>query len=196
MTTPAAGPQSLSLQGSPGRARFWLVALAFGFPAIAILVAFGIAFAHGAPAWPVVLTAAFALGITGIATLWILRMLRRIAIGIDGATLVVDTGIASRRFAFSSLRAGGFRIVDFADHTELKPILRTWGIGMPGLASGWFRLRNGAKALCVLTGRDRVCALHADDGTWILLSLADSARLRDALERSWARHPGESRDPF
>jgi hypothetical protein len=63
----------------------------------------------------------------------------------------------------------------------LKPWLRTWGIGLPGLASGWFRLRNKGKALCVLTGRERVTVLKADDGTWVLLSLADTAALRSAI---------------
>jgi hypothetical protein len=52
---------------------------------------------------------------------------------------------------------------------------------MPGLASGWFRLKNGGKALCVLTKRESVTVLCADDGTWLLLSLADPAPLRDAV---------------
>ena len=71
--------------------------------------------------------------------------------------------------------------VDLAAHPELKPWLRTWGIGLPGLASGWFRLRNKGKALCVLTGRERVTVLKADDGTWLLLSLADTSALRSAI---------------
>ena len=38
-------------------------------------------------------------------------------------------------------------------------MLRTWGIGLPGLATGWFLLRNRAKAFCILTGRQRVTIL-------------------------------------
>jgi hypothetical protein len=52
---------------------------------------------------------------------------------------------------------------------------------MPGLASGRFRLRSGDKAICILTGRKRVAVMKADDGTWILLSLADASALRGAL---------------
>jgi archaeosine-15-forming tRNA-guanine transglycosylase len=52
---------------------------------------------------------------------------------------------------------------------------------MPGLASGWFRLKNGGKALCILTKRERVTVLRADDGTWLLLSLADATPLKNAI---------------
>ena len=82
----------------------------------------------------------------------------------------------------STLRANGVRILDLAAHPELKPVLRTWGIGLPGLASGWFRLRNGGKALCVLSGRERVTVLRTDDGTWVMLSLADTSALRSAID--------------
>ena len=74
------------------------------------------------------------------------------------------------------------RILDLAAHPELKPVLRTWGMGLPGLASGWFRLRNGGKALCVLSGRERVTVLRTDDGTWVMLSLADTSALRSAID--------------
>lgn len=76
------------------------------------------------------------------------------------------------------------RVVNLDEHTELKPVIRTWGIGMPGLASGWFRLRNGAKAFCVVTDRERVTVLRADDGLWILLSLADPSPLKTVLART------------
>ncbi|RYD15835.1 MAG: hypothetical protein EOP90_07205 [Lysobacteraceae bacterium] len=62
--------------------------------------------------------------------------------------------------------------------------MRTWGIGLPGLSSGWFRLRNGDRALCVLTDRGRTTVLRARDGTRLLLSLADPSPLREALERA------------
>lgn len=173
----------LPLQGSPERQRMWLIVLAFGVPAIVVLGILGAAIARDAPILPVLITVVFVFGVCGAITLWILRMIRSIAVTLDGETLVVDTGIAKRRFSLSALRANGLRVVSFAEHVELRPVLRTWGIGMPGLASGWFRLRNAAKALCILTGRERVTALRAEDGTWILLSLADPAPLRAVLGR-------------
>ena len=34
---------------------------------------------------------------------------------------------------------------------QLRPGLRTMGTGLPGYRAGWFRLRNGEKALLYLT---------------------------------------------
>ena len=41
--------------------------------------------------------------------------------------------------------------------------------------------RNGQKALCVLSRRERVTVLRTDDGVWVMLSLADTSTLRSAL---------------
>jgi PH (Pleckstrin Homology) domain-containing protein len=173
--------RTLPLQGSPRSALPWLIALAFGLPAVVIALVLGSAWSEGAPAAPLLISGLFVIVVSAIATLWIVRATRRIAVALDADALTVATGVATRRFPLSTLRANGVRIVDLAEHAELKPFLRTWGIGMPGLASGWFRLRNGGKALCVLTRRERVTVLNADDGTWILLSLADASPLRNAL---------------
>jgi hypothetical protein len=183
MTDVSKGIRTLPLQGWPGRSRVWLVVLAFGVPAIVMAGILAAALARNAPIAPLLLAGAFVLAISGLTTLWIHHMIGRISVALDSDGLIVDTGIATRRFPLSTLRAAGLRIVTLREHVELKPVLRTWGIGMPGLASGWFRLRNGAKALCILTGHDHVTALRGDNGIWILLSLADPAPIRSALER-------------
>ena len=184
MTDVSNGMRSLPLQGSPARSRAWLIALAFGVPSILVAAILTVAWVRDAPIKPVLLTGAFVLATSGLMTLWIERMIRRISVALDRDGILVNTGIVARRFPLSTLRAGSIRTVSFREHVELRPVIRTWGIGMPGLACGWFRLRNGAKALCILTGRDHVTALRSDEGTWILLSLADAAPIRSALERS------------
>jgi len=182
--TAGTAMRSMRLQGDPGRGRTWVLALALGVPTVVIAAGIGITLVRGAPVQPALLAGVFAIGVGMIATLWILRALKRISVSMDATTLVVDCGIVTRRFPLATLRAGGLGVVNLAERTELRPILRTWGIGMPGLSSGRFRLRNGEKALCVLTGRERVTVLRADDGTSVLLSLADPAPLRAAIERS------------
>ena len=172
---------TLPLQGLPRRSLAWLVVLAFGVPGTIIAFVLGSAYKEGAPAAPLLASGLFVLVVSAIVTLWIVRMTRRIAVMLDDDALTVATGVATQRFPLATLRANGVRTVDLAAHPELKPWLRTWGIGLPGLASGWFRLRNKGKALCVLTGRERVTVLKADDGTWVLLSLADTSALRSAI---------------
>jgi len=182
MTDLSKNGRTLPLQGSPRSVMAWLVVLAFGVPGVIVVLVLGSAWKEGAPAAPLLAAGIFVLVVSVIATLWIVRMTRRIAVTLDDDTLTVVTGVATQEFPLSTLRANGVRILDFAAHPELKPFLRTWGIGLPGLASGWFRLRNGGKALCVLSGRERVTVLRADDGTWVMLSLADTSTLRSAID--------------
>ncbi len=184
MTDLSKKGRTLALQGSPRGALAWLIALAFGLPSVVLAFVLGSAYTEGAPPAPLLISAFFVVIVTFAATLWIARMTRRIAVTLDADALTVVSGVATRRFALSTLRANGMRIVNLAEHAELKPFLRTWGIGLPGLASGWFRLRNGGKAFCVLTARDRVTVLKADDGTTVLLSLADNSALRSAIENA------------
>jgi hypothetical protein len=182
MTDLSKNGRTLPLQGSPRSALAWLVVLAFGVPGVIVACVLGSAYEEGAPAAPLLASGIFVLVVSVVVTLWIVRMTRRIAVTLDDDELTVVTGLATQYFPLSALRAHGVRIVDFAAHPELKPFLRTWGIGLPGLASGWFRLRNKGKALCVLTGRERVTVLRTDDGIWVLLSLVDTSALRNALD--------------
>jgi hypothetical protein len=171
----------LPLRASPRSALAWLVVLAFGVPGAIIAFVLGSAYREGAPAAPLLSSGLFVLVVSAIVTLWIAGVTRRIAVTLDDDALTVCAGIATKRFPLATLRANGVRVVDFAAHPELKPRLRTWGIGLPGLAAGWFLLRNGGKAFCVLKGRERVTVLRADEGTWVMLSLADASVLRNAL---------------
>ncbi|MEQ1871814.1 MAG: PH domain-containing protein [Vicinamibacterales bacterium] len=73
----------------------------------------------------------------------------------------------------STLRTEQARRVDLEATPELTPGLRTMGTGLPGFESGWFRLRNGERALVYLTDRSRTVYLPTTNGYGILLSPAD-----------------------
>ncbi|KAA2286220.1 hypothetical protein [Arenimonas fontis] len=61
------------------------------------------------------------------------------------------------------------RVLDLREHTEFKPALKTNGFAIPGLQAGHFRLRNKARALCLVNDPTRVLMLpHADGSTWLL----------------------------
>jgi hypothetical protein len=59
------------------------------------------------------------------------------------------------------------------------------GTGLPGYQAGWFRLRNGEKALLDLTDRRRAVYIPTGAGYSLLLSPADPdgflSRLRAVL---------------
>ena len=65
------------------------------------------------------------------------------------------------------------RVVDLKTDPSYRLGIRTSGIGMPGYASGWFRLKGGASALLFVTERTRTVAIPTSLGYTLLLSPAD-----------------------
>jgi len=178
----SAGVTNLALSASMQRPLRWLLALALLLPLTLVAASLALTWSL-ARTTPVVLVAPAAVFATTLAMyLGLRRRFARIHARIEDGRLHLETGFSRRDYALAELAANGMRVVDLDAERDHRPGLRTWGIGLPGLASGWFRLRGGERALCILTGAwNRVCLLRAHDGTRILLSLADPATLHAAL---------------
>jgi hypothetical protein len=71
--------------------------------------------------------------------------------------------------------------VDFSAEPGLAPRWRTMGTGLPGYQAGWFRLKNGEKALVYLTDRSRAVYVPTTAGYSLLLSPADPDRFLSAV---------------
>jgi hypothetical protein len=95
----------------------------------------------------------------------------RFEVGDDGLRLRGD--FYGRLVPWDQLRASEARRVDFTASPDLTPTRRTWGTGLPGYQSGWFRLANGEKALLYLTDRSRAVHVPTTAGYSLLLSPAD-----------------------
>ena len=106
---------------------------------------------------------------------------RRITLGAGG--LVVRSTFYTRTVAVSAMRLERARIVDLAEHRELKPAIKTNGYALPGFRSGHFRMRDGGKAFCLVTDNSRVLALPLRDGALVLLSPEHPRALLDALKQ-------------
>jgi hypothetical protein len=72
-------------------------------------------------------------------------------------------------------------IVDMTRDKDLQLKWRTNGAGLPGYASGWFRLANGEKALAFITDRTRVAYIPTTKGYSVVLSVAHPDELIAAL---------------
>ena len=81
------------------------------------------------------------------------------------------------------LRGGSARIVDLEREPDLALKWRTMGTGLPGYKAGWFRLRNGEKALVSLTDTRRVVYLPTTRGYAVLLSPAEPDSFLAAVRR-------------
>lgn len=180
------GGKSLALSGSLRTPLIWLLVL-MCLPLVIATIGFAVAYQKLAAALAqsnLIFIIFIAPGLIVLTSILVIRGLKRAGVRIEDSTLVVNTGLGSKRIALSNLRARGLQLVDLSERAELKPFLRTWGTSLPGFSSGWFRLRNGEKAMCLLLDRHRVCYLRSDDdNVSLLLSLAEPDKLRALLER-------------
>ena len=84
----------------------------------------------------------------------------------------------------SDLLGGAARIVDLDREPELSPHWRTLGTGLPGYKAGWFKLKNGEKALVSLTDTHHAVYLPTSRGFVLLLSPAQPDRFLAAVRRA------------
>jgi hypothetical protein len=87
----------------------------------------------------------------------------------------------SRSIPVAQIRGQAAKRVDFATEPSFAPKIRTMGTGLPGYQAGWFRLRNGEKALLYLTDRSRAVYVPTTAGYSVLLSPADPEAFLSAL---------------
>jgi len=115
--------------------------------------------------------------------------LRRRRVRLEDGVLNIAAGFNGRRVAIGEIDLTAARIVDLAEHTQLKPGLKTMGSSLPGYDTGHFRLRDRSKAFLLLTDRSRVLVLPEKSGRKLLLSLERPQALLDALRRMAEQRP-------
>ena len=93
----------------------------------------------------------------------------------------------ARSIPFESLQLDHATILDLEKSFDYAPHRRTFGTGLPGYASGWFRLRNGEKALAYLTRRDSVVYIPTTLGYSLLLSADRPQEFLAALQSQAGR---------
>lgn len=87
----------------------------------------------------------------------------------------------SRTIPWQRLQVDGARRVDFTADQQLTPGWRHAGTALPGYRAGWFRLKNGERALLYLTDRSKAVYVPTSAGFSVLLSPADPDRFLTAL---------------
>ena len=90
-----------------------------------------------------------------------------------------------RKIPISRLQVSNIKIINLNYDTQYLPKRRTFGTGLPGYSSGWFRLHNKEKALLYLTKRDSVVYIPTQDNYSLLLSLEDPNNFIEAIKRNY-----------
>ena len=122
-----------------------------------------------------------ALSVVLLLMLAALALLKRRRIALEDGVLVVAATFYTRKTAVTALDLAQARIASLDEHTEFRPGMKTNGYALPGFQAGHFRLRNRAKAFCLLTTQQRVLILPQRDGAFLLLSPERPQALLDAL---------------
>ncbi len=108
---------------------------------------------------------------------------RHSSVEVSDAGLRIQALFYGREIPFTSLLIEAARPLDLVKEKEYAPVLRTNGIGLPGYSAGWFKLRNGQKALAFVTDRRRVAMIPTRDKYLVMVSVPDPAAFLDALRR-------------
>lgn len=116
---------------------------------------------------------------------------RHVQFEITSSGLSIVGDMYGRSIASDQLDLERARAVDLTQDKSLAPSLRTNGAGLPGYSAGWFRLKNGEKALLFVTDKSHVVYIPTREGYAVLLSVDSPEQFLEAL-RSTIASPQES----
>jgi hypothetical protein len=125
--------------------------------------------------------------VAGLFLGWIAWSANALSVRIEGDRLRITAPLYGRSVPITALDLDRARIERLGKKSEIRPRIRTNGIGLPGYGVGWFRLSNGEKALAVIVGKGEVLYLPTTEGYVILLSAQQPRRLLDVLNRRLER---------
>lgn len=124
----------------------------------------------------------FVLGLVAAligASIWSARTAR---FEVSEAGLRLRGDLYGRLIPRDSIQVDQVRLVDFQQEPSLRPHWRTLGTGLPGYQGGWFRLKDGSKALLYLTNPSKAVFVPTDLGFGVLVSPMDPQGLVQALK--------------
>ena len=127
-----------------------------------------------ASATSTLILAALSLLLVGFAamTVWMTwSTTARGTLRVGDGKLELRVPVYGRTMPIASLDLEQAQVVALDATPELRPRWRTNGIGLPGYQVGWYRLRNGSKALLAVTSRERVLYVPTREGYALLVSV-------------------------
>jgi hypothetical protein len=95
--------------------------------------------------------------------------------------LQIHNTVYGKSIPVQNLDLDNVQVVNLKTQTDLQGQWRTNGVGLPGYSAGWFKLKNGEKALLFVTDSENVIYIPTNLGYSVLLSTKEAAKMRDAL---------------
>ena len=108
---------------------------------------------------------------------------RHVTCTVSPAGLRIQGDMYGRLIPLQSLVLNEAAVTNLTTDKEHQAKWRTNGVGLPGYASGWFKLRNGQKGLLFVTDPTHVARIPTTEGYTVMISVSEPAALIDALRQ-------------
>jgi len=118
--------------------------------------------------------------------LWLAWSMQNVRFTVSHEGLRLQGDLWGRLIPLKSLKLDEAVATNLNTDKDHQPKWRTMGTGLPGYSAGWFKLRNGVKALLYVTDRTRVVRIPTTEGYTVMLSVNDPAFLIDVLRKQTA----------
>lgn len=131
--------------------------------------------------WLIIPISLLLLGLLGMMGFMVYSVYNlRVVVAEDAIEIKGD--MYGRRIPLSHMIVEQAEVVHLQEDTEYALRLRTNGIGLPGYQSGWFKMRNGEKALTFVTQKRSVVRIPTRDGYTLLLSMEGADEFIETLQ--------------
>ncbi len=115
--------------------------------------------------------------------IWLAWSMQHVRFTVSNDGLRLQGDLYGRTVPLKALKLDEAVVTNLNTDKEHQPKWRTMGTALPGYAAGWFKLRNGEKALLFVTDKTRVARIPTTEGYSLMLSVSEPAALIDALKQ-------------
>ena len=114
---------------------------------------------------------------------WLAWSMQHARFTVSNEGLRLQGDLYGQLIPLKSLKLDEAVVANLKADKDHQPKWRTMGTALPGYAAGWFKLRNGEKALLFVTDRTRVARIPTTEGYTVMVSVSEPAELIDELKR-------------
>jgi len=107
----------------------------------------------------------------------------RVKVELNKGGLVISRGVYGREVPSELIIKEGIKTVNLNIEREYQPIIKTSGVELPFYKEGWFRLRNGERALVYLTDLTKTVYIPTKNGYSIILSINEREKFLRLLKK-------------
>jgi hypothetical protein len=92
-------------------------------------------------------------------SLFVLAKSKDTTLALTNDELIIKSSVFTKKIPLENISIDEIRKIDLNENGENHLALRTFGIGMPNMSLGWFRMKDKTKALAFVTDKKNVALI-------------------------------------